>query len=487
MNLSLGQIADILHAEGDIDPNLEVTGYSIDSRTIGAGDLFFAVRGDRVDGHDFVEAALANSAVAAVVSQRWLPPAPVDSARLLRVPDTASDCVLGALQTLAHATRRLWAASGNKRVIAITGSAGKTTTKECVAEVLATRFRVLKTEGNLNNHFGLPLQLLRLQPEHEIAVLEMGMNHAGEIAALACLAEPDWAVVSNVAQVHTEFFADGIEGVAQAKKELVDALPGDGLAFLNADDHRVARFGQNRRDASTGQPVTADRTILYGTAESALVRAVEIEELGLAGTQFLVRAGHPGHFEQHSVQLRLLGRHNVLNALAAISVGLAAGIPLQTCCDALEALQPSEKRGSVVEFDGARLINDCYNSNPHALNAMVATLVATPLAGPVGRRILVAGEMLELGQEGAFLHAECGRAAAQAGIDFVLGVRGLAHELTTAAARAGAKTQFVSTPEEAGAWLAAHLRPGDLVLLKASRGVRLERALEVLVPHAATP
>ncbi len=468
MNLTLGQIADILHAEGDFPTSALATGYSIDSRTLAAGDLFFAVRGDRVDGHDYIEAAIANGAIAAVVSQRWLHEPVIDATKLLRVPDEDTDCILSALQRLAHATRRLWSAAGGKRVIGITGSAGKTTTKDCLATVLSTRFPVLKTEGNLNNHFGLPLQLLRLQPGHEVAVLEMGMNHAGEIAALARIAQPDWAVISNVAAVHTEFFPDGIEGVARAKRELIEALPPEGLAFLNADDPRVAAFA-NRH-------APPENTILYGTAETAIVRAVEIEELGLAGTQFLVQAGRNGQFEQHSVQLSLLGRHNILNALAAISVGLASGISLRTCCEALETLRPTEKRGSLLEHNGARLINDCYNSNPHALNAMVATLAATPAQ----RRILIAGEMLELGPEAAFLHAECGRAAAQSGIDLILGVRGLARSLTEAATAAGTEALFLNTPEEAGTWLRNHLQPGDLVLLKASRGVRLERALEAL-------
>ncbi len=478
MILTLGQIADILHAEGDFLTTAEATGYSIDSRTLAAGDLFFAARGDRVDGHDYVEAALANGAVAAVVSQRWLSPPTQDGSKLLRVPDEDSDCILSALQSLAHATRKLWAEGparrASKRVIGVTGSAGKTTTKDCIAQVLSSRIRVLKTEGNFNNHFGLPLQLLRLQPEHDVAVLEMGMNHAGEIAALARIAEPDWAVVSNVAAAHTEFFEDGIEGVARAKRELVDALRPEGLAFLNADDPRVSVFAKSRN-------APAENTILYGTGGDALVRAVEIEELGLAGTQFLVQAGYPERFEQHSVRLALLGRHNILNALAAISVGLASGIPLRTCCESLEDLRPTEKRGSVLEHNGARLINDCYNSNPHALIAMVATLAATPAK----RRILIAGEMLELGPQGVFLHAECGRAAAQAGIDVVLGVRGLARELTRSAAEAGAEALFLDTPEEAGGWLRDHLQPGDLVLLKASRGVRLERALEFLAAHTA--
>ena len=205
MKLTLGTIADWIHAEGEFDADAEAVGYSIDSRTIGAGELFFAVRGERVDGHDYVEVALANGAVAAVVSMRWLRPETVEESRLLRVPDTESDCVLGSMQVAARAVRKQW----GKRVIGVTGSAGKTTTKECIAEVLGARFNVLKTEGNYNNHFGVPLTLLRLEPEHDVAVVEMGMNHAGEIRALAKIAEPDWGVVSNVAAVASGVFSGG--------------------------------------------------------------------------------------------------------------------------------------------------------------------------------------------------------------------------------------------------------------------------------------
>src|SRR5580698_9410268 len=264
MTLTLGQIADWIHAEGDFDSAKEAVGYSIDSRTVGAGELFFAVKGERVDGHDYVDAAIANGAVAAVVSQRWLAPAEFDECRVLRVPDDCEDCVLDVMQKLANRVRREWGG----RVIGVTGSAGKTTTKECVAQVLSAQFSVLKTEGNFNNHFGLPLQLLRLEREHQVAVIEMGMNHAGEIRALAKIAEPDWAVVSNVAPVHLEFFPNGIDGIARAKYELVEALPADGIAILNGDDERVAAFGKGMRG----------RTVLYGTLPGLTVRAVEIDE-----------------------------------------------------------------------------------------------------------------------------------------------------------------------------------------------------------------
>jgi UDP-N-acetylmuramoyl-tripeptide--D-alanyl-D-alanine ligase len=347
-------------------------------------------------------------------------------------------------------------------VIGVTGSAGKTTTKECIGQVLSAKFKVLKTEGNLNNHFGVPLTLLRLEPEHEVAVLEMGMNHAGEIAALAKIAEPDWGVVSNVGMAHAEFFPDGIDGIARAKYELVESLPADGLAVLNGDDERVREFGRSH----------GERAILYGTGANAAVRAVEIEEAGLDGSRFVVEA----RGEQQPVHLRLMGRHNVLNALAAIAVGLNSGMELAACCAALEQMRATEKRGDVVEWHGATIINDCYNSNPRALESMIAALRGTKAT----RRILVAGEMLELGPAGAALHAQCGAAAAAAGLDFVLGVRGLAEKLVETAQGRGVAAEFVASPELAGAWLRENLREGDVVLLKASRGVRLERALEAL-------
>ena len=458
MTLTLGQIADWIHAEGDFDTAKQAVGYSIDSRTVGAGELFFAVKGERVDGHDYVEAAMANGAVAAVVGQHWLAPAEFDECRLLRVPNDCEDCVLSALQKLARRVRQQWGG----RVIGVTGSAGKTTTKECVAQVLGAKFRVLKTEGNFNNHFGLPLQLLRLEPEHEVAVLEMGMNHAGEIQALAKIAEPDWAVVSNVGPVHLEHFADGIAGIAKAKYELVQSLPENGIAVLNGDDERVASFGRG-----LGQ-----RAVFYGTGMRSAVRAEDVVELGLEGSQFTVVAGEA----RRGLHLRLMGQHNVMNALAAVAVGLRSGMTLDACCEALEELRPTARRGDVVEWHGARIINDCYNSNPKALEAMVAALMGVRAT----RRVVVAGEMLELGPMGAAMHAQCGEAIADAGVDAVVGVRGLAVHLVEAATARGVEGVFVESPEEAGAWMRHNLREGDAVLLKASRGVRLERALEGL-------
>jgi UDP-N-acetylmuramoyl-tripeptide--D-alanyl-D-alanine ligase len=459
MKLKLGQIADWMHAEGSFDTAAEAMGYSIDSRTIAAGELFFAVRGERLDGHDYVEAALANGAVGAVVSMRWLAPSSVPEQKLVRVPDHDGDGVLLSLQRLAHAVRKHWGG----RVIGVTGSAGKTTTKEAVAQVLSAKFNVLKSQGNLNNAFGVPLQLLRIEPEHQVAVLEMGMNHAGEIAALARIAEPDWGVVSNVAPVHLEYFADGIEGIASAKYELIQALPADGIAVLNCDDERVARFGEGMRD----------RVVYYGLGAGAQVRAVQVTELGAAGVMFTVEA----QGQRATVQLQLMGRHNVHNALAAVAVGLRSGMTLEQCAAAVGGLRVGDKRGEVREWRGAKLINDSYNSNPRALDAMVDALLAIPTEG---RHIVVAGEMLELGPEGEALHYACGRRMAERGVDLIIGVRGLAEALVRGASEAGVQASFVASPEEAGTWIKANVVGGDAVLFKGSRGVRLERALAAL-------
>jgi UDP-N-acetylmuramoyl-tripeptide--D-alanyl-D-alanine ligase len=444
--------AELRAPEGDAAEQ-PATGYSIDTRTLKPGDVFFAVRGERYDAHDFVPAALEQGARAAVVSR---------SADLSAMPSTHAllivDDPLTALQTLATAVRRHW----NKRVIGVTGSAGKTTTKEAVAEVLGARFVVLRSQGNLNNEFGLPLQLLKLEPEHEIAVVEMGMSHLGEIAALARIAHPDWGIVTNVGSAHAQNFPDGVAGIARAKYELVQSLPPNGVAFLNCDDLYVSQFGRDFHG----------RSIYFGSGPCADPRASDIEGLGAEGMRFQVTAGE----EQATVKLALLGSHNMWNAMAAIAAGLEAGIPLADCALAAGRLRPPDKRGEMLRIGGATVINDCYNSNPEALKSMIATLAAMPAK----RRILVAGEMLELGPGAIALHRECGKAAAESGIDLVVGVRGNAQHLVEAAREAGARAIFLTSPLEAGEWLKAELKDGDAVLLKASRGVGLEQALRPL-------
>ena len=432
-------------------------GYSIDSRTVGSGELFFAVRGERLDGHDYLGSALERGAIGAVVS----------SARLAQLPDNVLaapllvvDDPLAALQAVAAHVRRTW----GSLVVGITGSAGKTSTKEAVAAALGAHFRVLKTEGNLNNGFGLPLQLLKLEPEHEVAVLEMGMNHAGEIAQLARIASPDWGVVTNVGMAHIENFPDGQAGIARAKYELIAALPANGVAFLNCSDPYVSQFGRD----------FAGKVVYFGEgpcADPVLLEAQELED-GLA-VRFEL------HGASSQLRLRLPGRHQAVNAMAAVAVATEAGVALEAALNGLARLQPTDRRGQIELVHGVTILNDCYNSNPEALRSMIATLAARKLNGKDARRVLVAGEMLELGEYAAEAHADCGRRAAEAGIDLVVGVRGAAVHLVRAAAEAGAMAVFLADADAAGAWMQTHLRAGDQVLLKASRGVKLERALAV--------
>jgi UDP-N-acetylmuramoyl-tripeptide--D-alanyl-D-alanine ligase len=464
VKLSLARIAQILDATGEFDGDAVAQGYSLDSRGIAPGELFFAVKGERLDGHDFVEAALANGAVGAVVQRDRV--AGFASTKSLIVVEDA----LVALQKLAACVRREW----GQPLIAVTGSAGKTTTKELIATLLATRYRVLKTEGNFNNHFGLPLQLLRLEPEHEIAVIELGMSHPGEITELARIAQPEYGVVTNVAPVHLGFF-QAVSGIAKAKQELVDALPATGTAVLNADDEYVSKFGLRFEG----------KIVMYGINMPADVRADKFEQCGQAGSTFEAVVG----CTRQKIELPLIGRHNVYNAVAAIAMGLQHGVSLAEAAEAIAKVSAVDKRGQIIEIGGATVINDCYNSNPRALDFMVDALAGMkPGAG--GRRIVVAGEMLELGTAGEDLHRRCGVHAAERGVDVLIGVRGQARHIVEAA-RQGSKrikAEFVEKPEDAGEWLAREAKAGDVVLLKASRGVKLEKALETwkakLVPSS---
>lgn len=450
MKLPLWRIAEFTAAKGDFDQEVVATGYSIDSRTINPGDLFIALQGEHFDGHDYVPAALEKGACAAIVRKDSKVAA--DHKRLLHVDDT-----LRALQSLGAAARRLW----GKPLLAVTGSAGKTTTKEILAHLLMSRFRVMKSTGNLNNHIGLPLQLLKLEPEHDMAVVEMGMNHLGEIRVLTTLAHHDLAVVTCVAPVHLEFF-HSMADVARAKYEIIETLHPGGVAVLNSDDEYVCQFGRDFR----GKVVT------FGIRHPADVSAQNITMHGADGSSFdLVVEG-----VREPVVFPLLGEHNIYNALAATAAALERGIAPSLAAAGLATVQPGEKRGQLLEVDGATIINDSYNSNPKALHAMIDTLAALSAQ----RHILVAGEMLELGPAGEKMHRDAGRHAAEKKIDLVIGVRGLAKALVEAASADGVEARYVETPEEAGELLARELRPGDAVLLKASRGVKLERALEKL-------
>jgi UDP-N-acetylmuramoyl-tripeptide--D-alanyl-D-alanine ligase len=421
-----------------------IEGWSVDSRTIRPGELFFALKGPRFDGHDFVGEALARGAVGAVV-ERALPGV---QGPLLVVPDTQR-----ALEAAGSWARDRF----QGRVIAVTGSAGKTTTKDAIAELLGTAMEVARSEGNLNNHVGVPLSLLRLPEQARAAVLELAMNHAGEIRRLAALARPEIGVVTNVGHAHVGFF-ESLDQVALAKRELIESLPPHGVAVLNADDERVAAFAQ----------VHPGLVLTFGFSERADVRAEDVS-FGAEGSRF--RVGNVWF------ECPLPGRHGVMNVLAALAVARLFGLPLERLRDAVRKLEAGGMRGRRLMHRGVLILDDCYNSNPEALRAMLETLAATPAR----RRIAVLGEMLELGRWAEALHREAGRRVVECGVDVLVGIRGAARYLVEEAVRAGmppGAAFFFEDPVEAGRFLRGLLREGDAVLFKGSRGVQVERALQ---------
>ncbi len=412
---------------------------SVDTRTLLPGDLFFALRGER-DGHHYAGEALAKGAMAVVADHPLALPG-----KVIVVEDT-----LAALQELAARARRRW----GRKLVAVTGSAGKTTTKDVIAVLLSVALVVGKTEGNFNNHIGLPLSLLRMPPGSDAAVVEIGMNHAGEIRRLAAIAQPDIAVVTNVGNAHVENFENGIEGVALAKRELIEALPPDGVAVLNADDARVLRF----REIHPG------RTITFG-----LTAAADVHPDGGIGSSRFSAGGVEFESSLH-------GRHNLLNLLAALAVARVFDIPWKRLRERVRTLSAGDMRGGISTCREVTIINDCYNSNPEAARSMLDLLLEIPAL----RHVAVLGEMLELGSAAERFHRELGRHVALRGVDLLVGVQGNARHIVSAAIEAGLNTgaaHFLETPEQAGDFLRDRARPGDAVLLKGSRGVALERAL----------
>jgi UDP-N-acetylmuramoyl-tripeptide--D-alanyl-D-alanine ligase len=367
-----------------------------------------------------------------------------------------------ALQNLARYVRRQWGGP----IVGVTGSVGKTTTKEMIAAVLARKFTVFRSIGNLNNEFGLPLCLLRIERSQTMAVLEMGMSAKGEIRALAAIAEPNEGVITNVNPVHLEFF-DSIEGIAEAKAELLAGLVEPRVAYLNSDDPRVRAMAHG----FTGRAIT------YGLESDATFRAHQVRDLGLGGTAFSIRhAGRDTDFV-----LPLLGLHNVTNAVAAVAVGIGHEIPWSDVRSAIAEIRPEKKRGEVVRFqEGFVVIDDSYNSNPKALTEMIRFV--GKLEG-YKRKIIVAGEMLELGPSAAELHRACGREAALSGAALIVGVQGEARSVLEGAKEAGVEDErlkFASDSREAGELLAGTVRRGDVVLIKGSRAVKLEQVLSAL-------
>jgi UDP-N-acetylmuramoyl-tripeptide--D-alanyl-D-alanine ligase len=460
MQWTVGKIGEALRVAAPFSlVHKAVAGFSIDSRTLTPGEAFIALKGPHFDGHDFVRQALDRGAAVAVVDETHRMTYPVELHKsLIGVLDTFQ-----ALQTLGRHARRAW----GRALIGVTGSTGKTTTKEMLAALLGRRYRVLKSEGNLNNEFGVPLTLLRLKSEHEVAVLELAMAHQGELAKLCAVAEPNIGLVTNVAPVHLEFFRS-VEEIAEAKRELIRGLAPPAVAVLNADDPRVSRFADG----------FAGKVFRYGVESPAEVRAENIADHGCAGTEFDLVLGS----KRARARLGLPGRHHVSNALAAFAVASLLKIEPGEAAEVLARFEPASLRGQLLRFAaGFTVVNDAYNSNPRALAAMTEALSRTPGAR---RRILVAGEMKELGATSPDLHREVGKGIAALGnIDLLAGVTGDARHLIEGARTAGVAADrafFFETKEAAADWLAETVREGDWVLLKASRGVALETVLESL-------
>jgi UDP-N-acetylmuramoyl-tripeptide--D-alanyl-D-alanine ligase len=463
MHLEIGKIADWLGVAAAWPARTTeamVTGWSVDSRSLQAGDLFFALRGPNHDGHAYVRDVLQKGAAAVVVDREVAGGSPPEG-RVLRVENA-----LQALQQLGSRARRSWAG----RVVAVTGSAGKTTTKDIIAALLREGYRTAKNEGNLNNHIGVPLSLLRMEETAEVVVLEMGMNHAGEIRELAAIAGPETGVVTNAGTAHIENF-DSIEGIAAAKRELIEALPPEGTAVLNADDPRVAAFAGAHRG----------RAILYGMSPEAGVpidvRAQDVRLLP-EGVEFRV-----GNVEFTSP---LVGRHGVSNLLAGIAVARVYGVEIERLPGRIRELAPGKMRGERFHSRGVLIYNDCYNSNPDAVRAMLDVLHEAPAK----KRIAVLGEMLELGHWAETLHRDVGNYAARSGLNVLVGIRGAASYMVDAVKRSGIRVDaafFFEDPREAGQLVRSIAEPGDAVLFKGSRGVHVELALEEFLKDDPAP
>jgi UDP-N-acetylmuramoyl-tripeptide--D-alanyl-D-alanine ligase len=455
-------VAELASATGGVlvsgSRGATLSGVSIDTRTLRASELFFAIRGAHNDGHDHLEAALQKGAAGVVVDSRCRVPAAFPADRiLLRVEDTHE-----ALKDVASFVRRNWRGS----LVGITGSMGKTTTKEFMAQVLQTEFSVYRSPGNYNNLFGLPLALFGLSPEDHIGLFEMGMSAPGEIAEMCRIALPDAGVITNVAPVHLEFF-ESLEAISRAKGELAEGLAAGGTLVYNADDPLVCTIA----DRFHGDKVS------FGLSDAADVRAQQVEISGLMETRFVLTC----EGTSRRASLPLCGSHYVMNALPAVALARRYTVDMEQILESLRHLRQAHMRGQTLHFrEGFTVIDDSYNSNPRALMQMIETLSRIPR---YSRRILIAGEMLELGKESEALHHHCGAIAASHGIDIVVGVQGAAREIARGAAAAGmpaTQVHFFTEVNPAIDFLYLKLQPGDLVLIKGSRGVHLEKMIQAL-------
>lgn len=452
MRLTFSRIAGMTGGELIQGGEVVASSVVIDSREVRPDSVFFAIRGERLDGHQFVDQALS-TAVGAVVSTvpAGLPP----GKGVVRVDDTTA-----ALRHLAAAIRREFPFL----LIGITGSAGKTTTKEMIATLVGTERKTHKSWGNFNNQIGAPLCLDNTPDGTEVVVSEIGMNHAGEIAEIAGALRPDIGVYTNVAPVHIEFFGS-IEGIAAAKRELLENLRPGGTVVVNNDNRWVVGLSKDY----DGPKVT------YGIENDAEYRAVSIRERGLLGTRFVLEA----EGSSRELDLALPGRHNLENLLAAIATARAAGISWEGVERGVREVKPAYHRGVIVQWRGATIYDDTYNSNPYALQRALELMVQ---ADASGRKIAVIGDMLELGEAELDYHREAGRAVPRS-IDVVVGVGTRSQALLEGAREAGfadASLRHFTDAAAAGSFLRSFLQDGDLVLVKGSRGVGLDKAVAAL-------
>jgi UDP-N-acetylmuramoyl-tripeptide--D-alanyl-D-alanine ligase len=453
--LPLATVADF--AGGTIqsgDPTMLVPAISTDSRTIGTGELFVPLRGENFDGHQFVAQAAERGAIGAIVAGGADPG--LSNFALILVADT-----LGAYQQIAARYRK----SLSLKVVAITGSNGKTSTKDFVASVLGKKFRVTKTEGNLNNHVGLPRTMLSANHTHEIGVWEIGMNHPGEVAPLAALAAPDVAIITNIGIAHIEFMGSR-EAIAQEKGQLAAAVGAAGTVILNSDDP----FSESIAERTAAK-------VIFAGINNGSVRAEEIRQTA-GGSEFtILERGH-----RCRGQLPVPGLHMVQNAMLAVAVGRAFGLSLEDCAAGLAATPLTQARLQIREVNGVQFIDDSYNANPDSMKAALRTLVELETDG---RRIAVLGHMGELGAESERGHREVGEEAAQLRVDQLITIGDKAAAMAIAAKAAGLTNVIAAeSHEEAANLLSESTSRGDLVLIKGSRSARVERVLEEFAKHA---
>jgi UDP-N-acetylmuramoyl-tripeptide--D-alanyl-D-alanine ligase len=456
--LSISQIAQF--AGGSLAQGAgeqRVSRISTDSRTLQPGDLFVPLRGENFDGHRFVEQASERGAAGAMVEESWKGATPKTFA-LIRVADT-----LAGYQTLAANYRK----SLRLKVIAITGSNGKTSTKDFVAATLARRFRVTKTEGNFNNHVGLPQTILGANSNDVIAVWEIGMNHPGEIGALAKLAAPDAAIITNIGLAHIEFMGSR-DAIALEKGALAEAVGEGGTVILNADDPFSASLVQRTRAA-----------VIFAGVENGSIRATDLRQ-SATGCEFTILEGA----HRCRAQLPVPGIHMVQNAMLAVAAGRVFGLSLEECAAGLASTPLTKARLQIKEINGIQFIDDSYNANPDSMKAALRTLIELDADG---RRIAVLGEMGELGEESDRGHREVGEAAAELGVDELIAVGATGAAIARAAEKAGLeKSRSVDSPEGAAELLAENVSPGDLILVKGSRSARMERVLEAFAKRQSS-